>query len=782
LFYIDIWGKTVPNSQQSIDNNAKAALWSVFPNSATLSDFQRNDPDVAERALPAFFDYAHENGLIPEKTQAAFEEWIRRAEEQFSSQPRLPAGFSFNDLIEKAAGSRSVNRMVETELSPISRRLNLPDIQPSMISRLRKSFNPNTRAKKNLLRVLSFWIGENHPYWGFTFITLMKLGDPARENLQTDRSEGIRMAFQIAGRGDLMDPAAVEWLKRELKETMKHLGIYSIDARLVSTAASAVFINIPKPKGHEGDWTLYAGALRNAVALSHQILIRWDLSPFSGLGNRLVIAMVAGKFVDMEIYLQAMLKARLPEGDVIRMTSFAHMCAKLSGVKIVFNHPPREVSLYDGDTITLWSIRSIWSHIYYDFVPAVVRMLPRDHPDYQAFRTSLFSADAGNNAALSSVYRHIGNTMLIIEIAKTCLAKAMFDEADHFISIVLANHPFHLVARTLRMVIRMNMALYRPGFGAAAILFEEAVNEGRFIIERCRVEDEEPYCELGQVYYCVARRLFNILVKDCAEAIPAAGIRSASELEACPPEQMERLYCEAQPILKEKIMENLQKARDCFEKGRTMAPDKGTRSLHWSFRIRALIHTLERDERSFAPQDGPGKDLRDRYGAFQKTARDFFAALGWTGESFGSAEGSPPDSDLLERVFQLFHMYDHSVLLRTYSANVKYAFGTLMFDFLPELTVGSLKTILSFLKQSEDQVRELAADAMHISTIVTCFSQVQPAHVLLERIQKASQELQARYGDKLHQEDELLLENGRSLKFTLEHFADEFFAPTPFFH
>jgi hypothetical protein len=771
------------NSSRHYEKKDGIALWSVFPTPATLTDFERNDPNVSKMALPAFIRFAHEKELIAEAAAADFRSWVRdTADRRIPQTP--PVGFSFNDLIEKMTEKQSVNRLVEDELLPIARRFHLPDVQTSMISRLRKHFKPNTRPKQNLLRVLSFWIGLNRPHWGWNFETLVRLGDSAPISVQTDREEGVRMAVHVMGRGDLLGPAAVEWLREELIRSMKYLDMFYIDAKQVVTAATTVLVNIPRLKGHPADLTLYGRALGNAAALAHQMLIRWDLSEFSGPGNRLTIAIAAGPFVEMEMYIQTILKARSPDGGMIRLTPFAYLCANLSEIKMVFHRPPLELSLFDGDTMTVWSVHCLWSHIYYNYVPAVLRILPTDDDSYRTFKASLFSADLKNNAALASVYRHVRNTLLTIEIAKSCLTKGMFHEADYFIAIILAIHPFHVVARTLRMVIRLNMALYRPGFGAAGRLFRDAVNEGRFIIDQCQVADEEVFCELGQVYFCIARRLFNILGNGSEGILQAEELCGRKEDRSPRDDTDVGEYEFSRRMLREKVMEYLQQAEDCFDKGRTLSPSgMGNRSLHWCFRIRALKKLFLTDDNLFAPDSGPPRIPTDREDVFRKIAKEMFYCLGWADDIPRTGEGYSPDEEaaLFFRIFQAFDRYDNSVLLSSYSANVKYAFAILVYDFVPRLTVGLLRMILAWLDASENATRELLNRKSGIHTIVTCYSQIQPADALLDRIRKAVGYLREQYADDLNRADDWVIEKGREMKFTLINFTEEFFAERPFF-
>ncbi len=210
---------------QHSETEEKTALWSVFPSIETIFDFRRNDPDVAEKSLPAFFRFARESGLISRESEPDFLELIREHENRFTAR-HPPMGLDFSDLMDRISGDRSVNHLVTAELLPISRRFRLPDVQASMISRMRKNFNPNTRAKQNLLRVIAFWIGLNRPYWGWNFLTLIEMKKRADPQSETDQNAGVRIAFQVTGRGDVLSSEAVEWLKGDLMECMKSLEMF----------------------------------------------------------------------------------------------------------------------------------------------------------------------------------------------------------------------------------------------------------------------------------------------------------------------------------------------------------------------------------------------------------------------------------------------------------------------------------------------------------------------------------------------------------------------------
>lgn len=197
----------------------------------------------------------------------------------------------------------------------------------------------------------------------------------------------------------------------------------------------------------------------------------------------------------------------------------------------------------------------------------------------------------------------------------------------------------------------------------------------------------------------------------------------------------------------------------------------------------ALKKLFLTDDRLFDPDGGPRRLSTDRGDIFRETAKQMFYCLGWADDIPGKGEGYPPDEEaaLFSRFFQAFDRYDNSVQPGSYNANVTYAFATLVFDFTPQLTVGLLKTILGWLDDSENAIRELLVRKSDTHTIVTFYSQIQPADALLDRIRKAIGFLREQYRDDLNRADDYVIEKGREMKFTLVNFTEECFADRPFF-
>lgn len=395
------------------------------------------------------------------------------------------------------------------------------------------------------------------------------------------------------------------------------------------------------------------------------------------------------------------------------------------------------------------------------------QLLPSDASSLAEFRAGLLSGDVEASPLIAAVHRQPENTLFLIEIAKACIAKGMFHEADHFLSIILANRPLHVVARTLRLILRLNVALAQPDFLAAWHSFKDALDEGSFILARCQVENEEVPCELGQVYFCIARRLYGALIHGQSEVLRTAVL----ELSGALPSSPEEVRLEVQRL----VIDHLRQAQRFFDQGRTISPSgMGNRSLHWALRITALRRLLEADEGAFTLEGWRDGRVMDRHDFFRETAKRLFCGLGWVDEL--PAPGAPySDGQQLElfvAFMRAFEQYDNSVMSPSYRATIQFAFAMLVFDFAPQINVGMLKLIIKWLREAESVAAALAEKPQGIRSIVTCCSQIQPASLMLQQVRRAADYL-SEHPEALTGDDDRLLEDGRDHKFLLEAFGSE---------
>jgi len=717
---------TKTNKHNTIIN----AWLAMFPGRKSFSEFKTDILKIADGAsgmaktIPRILQYAQNQGVIRSASETDFTTFIENGTKTVNQKGEpVKEGYVFRDLLEEVTKNSSVNHLVNA-LNEITRQFGMPAVQASMFTRLKQDFNPNTAIKRNCLRILAYWLGLNRPLDGWNYEKLIALQKHQVSDIDTEA--GVRIAFKIEGKGDIINPDAVAWLKEELKQCMKTLKLYHVNRKEPFDYSSAtVFLNIYKKPGVLGEPRLYNWAIRDAMALAHQIVVRWDLYCVrQKLQNALLIGVAAGRYHHLDTQIHALLAVKLPANHFIRLTSFAHLCSRIADIKVVFFKDSKDVELPGGNVITVWSVDCFWVFIYYDFIPDLLNeeMLPvyKGSESYDEFRNALYFAKDIKHKALSAMYQYPHNTLLILEIAKVCAARKMFHEANAILSTLLASEPQHVVARTFRMFIYLNMAVEQTDFEICELHFERAIDEGLYIMKQCVVEEEDFFCEFGLVYIGIALRIFIILrngkiIQDKEKDI-------------------------------ERSLSYLRKAENIFKAGRTVSETGiGNRTVYWLLNTNCLRTTLEQN-RSIFTSDEP---LVNKTDLWSKKAKNIFTYLGWFDDSLKNM--------IKLRLEKAIETYEDSVVLRTYIPNIKYVFATLMFDFSPEITVGLVNKVHNYLEQARARAEELRDANLAIYSITTCFSQLQDADSFIKCINRSIQAIETEFKEYFKYDDNYVI-------------------------
>ncbi len=713
----------------------RAALLAVFPSRKSYLDFKEEDPAVARRALPLFLRHARANGLIGQEREAdllAFIEQGRHLEEERTP----PGGLGFGDLLEEITDNHSVNSLI-ARLNGLAREFGMLEVQASMFSRLRRDFHPNTSKKKNLLRLLAFWLGRNRSEVGWDYEMLLKLprGAP-REEAQPEEKEGVRIAFSLQSRGNIIDFDAVQWLRAELPKCIKDLKLYHVNWKQIAYTATTAALDLPKMRGPAGEPRLYSQAIRDGLALAHQISVRWRLSEHSNRQRSVVIGIAAGPFVMLDTVLQALVATRLPGSQEIRVTDFARLCSRVAEVKVGFDGPPKEVEIVDGSMVTVWPVTSFWSFLYYDFIPELLEeeMLPTTPASRSEFDDALYFYEVKNDTkyrALRAVHQFPQNALLALEIAKVCVARRMFHEANSVLSTILAENPGHLVARTLRMSIFRHLMAERPDLSSSTLFFDRARQEARLIERHCG-QDEESLCETGLLYFARAVQLLTLL---------------RSRRKGAPPEAA---------LSKTEVLDLLEQAEGFFARGTAVSPSVGLRPFPWQMHCRALKGLLEGDERLFEGRR-PFTDPTNIYG---RTCIAFMGMLGWIGTQDVELSRKQMDA-VVKRLLTTVHTYTYSrsVLLRNYIPFIKYFFAAVIWDFAPVMTVRLARTILNWLEEAIAEGHALEPFRIGVYAVVGSLSQIQSVRQFVACTEKTIRAIQGVLGEDFRKEEDTVLED-----------------------
>jgi len=382
----------------SKQKRGKSALLAVFPTLDSFNQFCGNSGNA--RIVQSFVDYAIRNALIDTRDENKLRDFIgsnARGQEELTS----PTHLNFEELLEKKEDLLELNLSTRALTERINallaeHNIDLPKVSNSMLTRLKKE-PADTSHKQNVLRSLAFWIGYERAHLGprLNFETLLKL---CREGKQSAHyTEGVRIGFALYGRGDIIGQEIVTWLKKDLKDYIEQsMGrfLYGRWGKVRSHDITTLYVDFPKEE-EVSNPTSYRRCLRSAVSLAHQMAIRWALSKYFTKNRFLSIGIAAGDYAIVDNYLLPLLNAKLPGDPVIRMTDYARQCLLINDIRALLCSRPNEMTLFNGETLTIWWVVGFWSEMYFDFVPGLLedKVLQNEPASVEALARIIWSPE-----------------------------------------------------------------------------------------------------------------------------------------------------------------------------------------------------------------------------------------------------------------------------------------------------------------------------------------------------------------------------------------------------
>ncbi|MEE9910190.1 MAG: hypothetical protein K4571_00570 [Deltaproteobacteria bacterium] len=676
------------------------SLLSAFPSVASFNDFKENDRDISRQAIPGIIKYAFNHSLIDTGSEEAFVAFLEKNSPS-SAGRKLPAGLTFSDVLEKLAGNLSVNALI-VQLEITARELSLPEIQAPMMTRLKKRFVVNTPKKRALLRILAFKLAQKYPELGWNYDLLLQLPENP-ENIIEIPSEtaGVTITFHLLGQGEIITSSDVAWLKNELSDCIEYLRLENhIHKKIMETVGATTFnLRAPKKPGPVDEPRLYSEAVRNIIAIAHQMAVRWLLSASGSSQKKLIIIIHAGVLSEANATIHRILDIRLNAESNIYLTDFAHLCTLYASVKAGFEIHTDHVHQMTGYSGDLWSVSNFLSYSYYDYIPSLLeeKMLPRSitGPSYENFRRELhFPEYTGESSfgAIKAMHRFPQSALLLTEIAKVLRARRMPHEADAVLAHLLLSRPLNLTARLMRMLICSNVAQTQPDLYSAIHAFERAEAEGEFIVGHCQPESDI-WHEIGMVHFSRAVKYLKYL----------QGKNPAGR----------------EAIQKTDLVERLVKARDAFMKSMAVsATGKALNSLYMISYTYCLIELLPVKNKT---KGNSAKLLStDVRGVFLDVSQCIFRSIGWLNAD-EPATGNPSANsgrNLLLILDLLIARYENLVLCRSNIPFMKYMFALILWDFAPSITPRLCRIVLGWLKKAHYETEKLIDDNIAVYHVV----------------------------------------------------------------
>lgn len=674
------------------DKNAiMNSLWNAFPSVASFNNFKEMDREVSARSISRIIKFAHQNGIIEKENEKAFIEFL--ANNKLDVEKPLPEELTFSDVIEVLCGNFSVNSLI-TQLEIITKELSLPKIKASMITRLKKNFSLNTAKKRSLLRVLAYRLAQKRPDLSWHYEMLRKITVGSAKNVDDIKEKsGATITLHLQGKGEIITPTDISWLKMELSKCIEYLNLAGRvnNKTIVSSAAASFSLKLPKKQGPMEQPRLYDRAIRDSLALAHQMAVRWLLYEYSSPQKKLIIIIHAGLVAETNLVVQPLLETKLTGETGIYLTDYAHLCARVAEVKVGFERY-RSKSAPDESYIgNIWAVKYFMSYNFYDYIPYLLeeRMLPvsQTDPSFNKFQLALYFPEMFPEIpfdALRAMHRFPQSSMLLIEIAKALRGRQMQYEADAILSNLLLSDPHNIIARTMRLLTFENIAHSHTDFHISELAFDRAIAESEFIISSCN-NDEINWNEIGILYYGRAKKYIHYL--------------------------RENNKTNGQNIKKDDVLYNFQKAKEYFLKGIASSPTgKDAVSIYYFVCTLGFIELLSTDEKFVDKKEYVS--LSDNHNVFKKIGFRFFTEIGWL-KNEGSSEEKPNELafyGLSLAVTNIVERLDNSLLARIYIPYVKYAFCTVLWDIVPYLTIGICKKILDILNDIRIETEKLGKD------------------------------------------------------------------------
>ncbi len=668
------------------------SLLSAFPSVASFNDFKENDRDISRRAIPGIVKYAFDHSIIDANTEAAFVAFLEK-----NSCPDaghgLPAGLTFPDVLEKLTGNLSVNALI-AQLEITGRELSWPEIQASMITRLKKRFVVNTPKKRALVRILAFKLAQKYPDLHWHYDLLLDLPENPENSIETpSETAGVTITFHLQGQGEIIIPSDVTWLKNELAACIEYLRLENhVHKKIMETVGATTFnLRAPKKPGPVDEPRLYSEAIRNVMAIAHQMAARWLLSSSGSPQKKLVIIIHTGAMPQANATIQRILDIRLSAESGIYLTDFAHLCALNASVKVSFElyaGGDHQTTGYGGD---LWSVSNFLSYSYYDYIPCLLeeKMLPRSvsEPSYEVFKRELhFPEFAGQCSfgAITAMHRFPQSALLLTEIAKALRARQMPYEADTVLAHLLLSQPLNLAARLMRLLICSNIAQMQSDLYFADSVFERAEAEGDFIVSNCR-QESDIWHEIGILRFGRAIKYLKFLRKK----------KSTGPVH----------------IQKSDILAQLHLAQNAFLKGMTVsATGKALNSLYMISYTMCLIDLLSATGKPAGNKiNALSAGVR---GIFQNVSQCIFKTIGWLRDDLRTTGNKAEKGDrlLLLIVNLVIARYENLVLCRSNIPFMKFMFALILWDFAPSITPQLCMIVLDWLKKARIETEKLIPD------------------------------------------------------------------------
>lgn len=688
---------------------AISAICGIFPTVEVYDDFLISGGAV--HIAGSISAFAARTGAISENTPSMLRHLIethtRQPQDLESSKKITMEELLDNktDFLKTGLSGRGLSARINALLDKYD--ITLPKVSNTMLTRIKKE-PVDTFHKQNVLRSLAFWVGfeRDELISRWNYVNLMKICNQTERPMHV--TDGVRVGFSLISRGSIIDHDIISWVKKNLKQHIKeNIAPYGQWGTVRNYDITTLFIDFPKEEGMN-ELSSYQEGIRNAISVAHQMAVRWALSKFSTQKRFLSIGIAAGNLTTLDNYIQPLLNANLPGDPAIRVSDFARQCLLINDIRAIFNSQPKEVTLFNGEYLSIWWITGLWSSIYWPFIPSLLEDESLINRDLLAIITGLKTAPSGSLAkesAITAFFRSPQNAVLGIEITKTLFYRNRMWEALEILRIIVSVDQTNVNARSLRMMIYRNLGSQALSLSVALTRFKMAEMEAGFILKNESTLDEDFYTEYAVLKLVKAISCLLFMRKN-PEDVFNQGI-AASDISSL-----------------------LMEAEHLFETAMSVS-SSGIRSMYLLICTRTLRGILNNNPDVFDHQEKPVTTFADKA---RKSAMDMFYAIGWLDEGKSTDEQlNKLDMTLL----RLFNIHNNALALETYRPTIYFCFAVVLWDFYPARTADTGRTVVKILKEAINITEKYRKDELYIYSFARLLGEMEPPDVFISRLSES---------------------------------------------
>ncbi|MCP3927037.1 MAG: hypothetical protein GY714_31140 [Desulfobacterales bacterium] len=679
------------SKKESIEDLSLAVL-NMFPDKTSYAEFKnefRNESKNAtndnerEKTIKAIIKTFFEKGVITNNSEKALISFIETNQLNLSKH-RSHSQITFQDIIDKLLTIDSLNNHIKA-IKKHASDFAIWEFRTSIFTRLKKDYIVNTSRKREFIRVLSYYLALVFKNRSYNYESLSRLQRSPSQGGEDVEEYGVRVDLRVKGNSEIF---ATRWLKDiAISQTIEELDLQHLFGLKPSDDNNTTFyLTLHKRRGPGGQSSLYNIAIRDAIHISHQILVKFLLSEYA-MDSQILIAISAGHF-DFLRNIQPFLLVVEKTGNSIILTEYAKYISKISDLKVIFDSNYKTFKTIEGEEQKAFRISHFWP-LYFNFVSEIMKkdFFP-DNEDDLLEEINFTGEEEVNDMpkAVNLLNEYPQNLFIVIEIVKILTMRKKHFCAIKIIDHALTHSPYDVVLRIYMSVNMLNIGFDSNSLFVFNRFYALAIEEIQYLTEHCSKDlDEEAFVESGLIF--LSKPIFFLKYLSIGN------------------------NCEVD--FKEQVAEcvdSTENAINILTRGAVCSLTK-PRSTFWliyaSTMNSVFKEALNKSKKSIFNNKRRSKDF-DLEMHYSKSALAYFHTFGWIKRSVNElSELNDEESIFLKnKLEKAIENYSNVVLSQSFLPNIEYAFAGFIWDSDPNPSQTTVERVLMLLNDAIDKAKK----------------------------------------------------------------------------